>query len=61
MAMSKKHYIAISEIIRECTSDGNCVSKDMLTSRLSSLFMQDNYAFDSATFRAACYQHDQED
>lgn len=57
MAMSKKHYVAIARIVRECrASEDFFIRQQMLALQvmLSNVFRLDNPKFDYERFAAAC-------
>lgn len=56
--VSRKDYIAIAGIVRECTTQNFSsveMYQAMLVSRLVAYMQRDNALFNSHKFRSACY------
>ena len=63
MAMSKKHYVAVAQAVkdvRDIAKDARNVSEalDLLAQRLATVFQGDNGMFDRNRFLRACGSND---
>ena len=52
--MTRKHYIAIAEIVKNCRHGISTASQEKLAQELCELFLTDNERFDSSKFLEAC-------
>lgn len=58
--LSRKHYKAIAEIIKDCyfnkTDDETCIGVQEVANSLADYFKGDNPCFDRETFLKACFE-----